>query len=297
MHQDPYLFVVGTGRTGSKIYTHIVNSSPRFHLSRELKFKRLLQPDVLGLWTANGSPTGGRSAEDFVEALLAGDVQGDFWQALDGEGRKLFEEGLLEKFERANAIEAPDLLHWFLDLDAQLHGKEVGGAKFPVHLKYADELRDWFPRSLVLHLTRDPRAATSSHMEAQLSRVRDLSPLPVPGPVGRTALLGHKIYEYHLAADLHRQNEGEDWYELVRFEDLVRSPRETIEGLCDFVGMEFQEEMLKPPMVASSYEDGERGVGFDESALTRWREHLPSSHRWLIEVSTGSAARVLGYSL
>lgn len=293
---DCHLFIIGTGRTGSKVYLHIFDSSERFHLSHELKFKRLFQPDVLGLWASYGSPEGGRGAEDFVRDLLTGEIKGRFWQSLSQKERSIFEASILDRFEQVEDVAPPDLLHWFLNIDAKLHGKEVGGAKFPVHLKYADELRGWFPNSRIIHLTRDPRAATSSHIRAQLSRMRELSPLPVPGPVGRTALLGHKIYEYRLAADFHRKNLREDWYKLVRFEDLVRRPQETIEGVCDFVGMEFHEEMLKPPMVDSSYEEGERGVGFDEGALERWKEHLPSSQRWLIETSTGGAARTLGYA-
>jgi hypothetical protein len=65
--------------------------------------------------------------------------------------------------------------------------------------------------------------------------------------------------------------------------------------VCDFVGIEFQPNMLDQVVHNSSYLPKQARSGIDPSAAERWRKYLPAlSERWLIALCHREMAR-LGY--
>lgn len=294
--QQP-VFIIGTGRTGSKIYLHALRQSRSLHVSHEMKVLRPFQPDLASLLPGYLPLDDGDSVREFANELFNGQLKGRFYQEQSNDARGKFVEETVSRLPSHGCPDLPQVVETLLRIDARLHEKERFGAKFPVHLRYVSKLEEWFPSAKLVHLTRDPRAATASHLKAQAERVSELSPVKVPNAVSKPLLLVQKAYDYHLAARLHRRKEGEDHYDLFRFEDLIRRPEETLRRLCGFVGVEFQEEMLSPPMVASSYGGGRRGEGFDEATLERWREHLSPLAQKIVEVTCRRPARTLGYAI
>jgi hypothetical protein len=85
-----------------------------------------------------------------------------------------------------------------------------------------------------------------------------------------------------------------DRYLVVRFEDLVASPRQEIERICRFLGVEFEEQLLDRVVVSHGQALG--AAGFDADAATRWRRQLrPSTARWF-NAWLGRSMRAVGYS-
>jgi hypothetical protein len=59
----------------------------------------------------------------------------------------------------------------------------------------------------------------------------------------------------------------------ARFEDLVNSPQEMVQKICDFCGLNFQPGMLNVPQVGSSNRmDRPDKMGIDSSIPGRWRQ-------------------------
>jgi hypothetical protein len=88
------------------------------------------------------------------------------------------------------------------------------------------------------------------------------------------------------AARLHARYEEllQDRYCLVRFEDLIGDPEEQIQRVTAFLDVPFKPEMLEDiSIVGSSYRSQRviSGVGFDQRATERWREHItPPAMAW-----------------
>ncbi len=101
---------------------------------------------------------------------------------------------------------------------------------------------DCFDGALYIHLLRHPFGMIRSFEEAKLEQVF----FRYEHPFSRRELAEliwlvsqQNIREFLSEVPARRQ------YQL-RFEELVSRPVETLEGLCDFLGLEFQEEMAEP---------------------------------------------------
>ena len=71
-----------------------------------------------------------------------------------------------------------------------------------------------------------------------------------------------------------------DKYYLMKFEDLVRHPETNIRSLCEFLGVDFQPEMLEQEVVSSGFQVGH--TGFDAGATVRWKKQIdPAAKAWL----------------
>lgn len=96
---------------------------------------------------------------------------------------------------------------------------------------------------------------------------------------------------------LRRRFPADDWL-MVRYEDLVATPSDTLQRVCTFLGVEFEPEMLayrSRPSVAIGgnrmrYERTEHIVLDDE-----WRTALTRGDRLRFAVTGGVLNRLQGY--
>ena len=86
-------------------------------------------------------------------------------------------------------------------------------------------------------------------------------------------------------------------YYLCKFEDLVNDPEAQLHRLCDFLEIDFKDQMLELSLQNSSLVPRHQAKGIDASAAERWRGKVsPLTSKW---VSFWSKKRLLelGYSL
>ena len=181
----------------------------------------------------------------------------------------------------------------FLRTYADFMGRPVMGEKTPAHLGYVDMLLEWFPGGKVVHIVRDPRAVYVS--DCRRRRQRPTAPyswlmrLPLLFPatiVVQTTLAWNSAARRH--RDLERRHPTS--YRMIRFEDLVRAPEETLPGLFDFLGVALPAGVTDVSVVSRGFMLGEAGL--DAGAADRWREH--TSTRWPEIVPSCSGARCGG---
>ena len=141
-------------------------------------------------------------------------------------------------------------------------------------LRHAELL---FDGARYVHLVRHPRATIDSYLEAKMDRVYDF-PFPPEEQAELVWLLGHrKVLSFLSAVPAERQHR-------LHFEDLVKAPREAMEGLCAFLGLELEEAMLAPyegRRMTDGLHAGTRMMGdpkfhqhqgIDAAVADRWRE-------------------------
>jgi thioesterase domain-containing protein len=99
-----------------------------------------------------------------------------------------------------------------------------------------------FEEPLYIHLLRQPFGMIASFEKAHLEQVFFRHPHPFPSR--RLAELIWTVSHQNIRAHLERVPPGRRHF--VRFEDLVRDPRPTLERLCAFLGVWFDPGMLDP---------------------------------------------------
>lgn len=176
-------------------------------------------------------------------------------------------------------------------------GKPIMGEKTPAHVRYVDELLEWFPAGRVVHMLRDPRAIYVSELRRRRSEA-----LSAPYRVLRAVppLLTLFVALQTTAAWLESVRHLEryrrrypDRYLAVRFEDLVASPDREIERICTFIGIEPEPAMFQQVVVSRGHALGE--AGFDAGAADRWRSAIGPLGRHWFGAWLGAPMRRLGY--
>jgi len=138
----------------------------------------------------------------------------------------------------------------------------------------------------VLHIVRNPPAFV-------YSMVKRL-------PSGDSVKTSRRLYEASrqsvkwsienaLISTVARNHLDESSYQLVRYEDLASAPAATFQGLCRFIGCEFEEgaianfrEGSKHTIAGNPMRYEARGIALDE----KWKTLLPSSLRRVSETLT-----------
>lgn len=159
-----------------------------------------------------------------------------------------------------------------------------------------------FENALYIHLLRHPRGMIRSFEEAKLDQIffRYAHPFSRRELAELIWTISHQnILEFLEAVPIGRQHQ-------LKFEDLVSRPRESLEQLCNFLGVELHPDMLQP------YKDGVQRMtdgihaesrmlgdvkfhshkGIEASVAERWKEDADPDN--LAEETQAVAAR-LGY--
>ena len=85
-----------------------------------------------------------------------------------------------------------------------------------------------------------------------------------------------------------------DSYRLVQFEELVSDPQSGIPALCQWMGVEYQEQMMAQNVVSEGFQSGT--AGFDAQASRRWEKHIDSWARKWIEFRFRKELAEVGYA-
>lgn len=301
MSKLSHIFIVGLSRTGTTLTRESLNSSDQVGIGGESMFFGDMR--VLGLVRREGyrdkfARVGDLATDDgakrIVEYIYGIDPRYFWGKVASRVDRDEFTRCLLatDRSERA-----------LLDLAMSYHAgdKPIRGEKTPAHLYAVPTLLEWFPKARVIHCFRDPRAVYISNKRKyenrQLTRLSAMA--------RRTDLL----YEFYASLDvalawrrairLHRayRQRYPGQYYMSKFEDLLLEPRESLEKLCRFLEVPFQESMLQQLVLNSSFLPKRQRAGFDTSAINRWRQYLhPVINRWFA-LWCGHRLVEFGYSI
>lgn len=144
----------------------------------------------------------------------------------------LNEANVRERFARQEPTYR-SLLKAAMEEFAAAHGKARCGEKTPLHLQDVDTILKWFPEARVVGIVRDGRDVVLSLLEMPWTvdkRVRSVA--------WRWAKLLRLTRKWESAFP--------EKFLLVRYEDLLLAPVETMRKVDAFVGEAFEQEQLDP---------------------------------------------------
>lgn len=178
------------------------------------------------------------------------------------------------------------LFSLFLGQYAERRSKRIWGTQAGWLEKHAEDLFHEYPETRVIHLIRDPRdrfAAVKHHWPSGLG--------------GAGAATAKWIRSASLGQRNQRRYAGR--YLVVRFEDLVIEPEQTVKEVCQFLGLDFDSSMLS----AVKRRGGGRHVA-DSRPLAQalsseyigiFRDRLDYQELAFLQKKTGRLARAYGY--
>ena len=304
VERSGYLFIVGLGRTGTTLTRNILNCSDAIGLAGEAKFfssapywfilHNIGHRQLFSKIGDISTETGARKVVDFLYDRTR--RKSNFWD---------FSKQNFDHQEFLNGFLATDRTERaLLDLTMGYYakGKPIRGEKTPANLYDVPTLKEWFPIAKIIHTFRDPRAIYVSRRKK-----KERWTLPRLNQIIRKSGFIFELYagfrivmDWQQAIGLHHQYEEAypDSYYLSKYEDLIRDPQSALRNLCNFLEIDFMEEMLQPTFTNSSVVPRDRFQGgFDTSAIDRWRKHIhPLINRW-ITLCCKKELLELGYSL
>jgi hypothetical protein len=160
---------------------------------------------------------------------------------------------------------------------------------------YAAEVLDWFPEARFVHVVRDPRdnfASLKSGWEARYRRHNDSIERLLQSMLDR-GLLGMRMARANL------ERFGPDRYRVLRYEDLVAEPRRVMADLAEFLGIRWDDGLLRPtcagrPWPGNNFE-GLRFEGPSAVNAGRWRQRIDPREAALLEFHFDGVMRAWGY--
>ena len=229
------------------------------------------------------------AVDKLMKRLYSDDYDGQHWAPIK---RDIDREMLREELSKdPSGIKA--LLRAIMVVHARKKGKPRIGAKFPLHYSYAHKLLEWFPDCQLIHTTRNPKAVYASQSAKYITPELGFA----TRLYSRVQQFAHINIQIAWTASLHRKLCVLPNYRLVRYEDVVLEPEETLRSLCDFIGISLTDKMLSPHQFNSSFQEvGNDRRGIDKSSLERWRTTISPATAFIIDAGHRRANRMFGYN-
>lgn len=218
LQADPVV-VVGVGRSGTSLVQAMLHAHPEVSFLPETHFfRRYVGPVLSRAWLRLQGPA------HFAQRLRS-DQQF---------GRAGFDPSeVLAPFQSGNELFRSHRAYRRL---LALHGRreevQVVGDKDPRLIDYLPELERRVPRVRVVHVIRDPRDVLVSRRKAAWSRDR----------TDASHVLAYRA-QMRRGRTTGRRCLGERYLE-VRYEDVLREPRETLSRVCEHLGVQYQPAMM-----------------------------------------------------
>lgn len=287
MAQPSHSFIVGSFRSGTTLMRHILNSSQDIAICGETHFLGDLFGQKYGFrykFAKIGNIATDDGAAKVVDYIYNLRVS-NFWDWIQKNvAREEFLSRLLESDRTDRALF--DLVMAFY---ANANGKSVRGEKTPFHIYYVPTLLEWFPQAKIVHIFRDPRAILASKKKKTFKRKRlslGYRILRQLGPLFDAYLSLNVLIHWLHIVQLHNQYQQlyPDNYYFLKYEDLIRDPKISLEKLCAFLEINFSAAMLQQTVVNSGFVLRDDQVqDFDVSAIDRWRKYLhPVINYWFV---------------
>jgi hypothetical protein len=204
--------------------------------------------------------------------------------------RRVF--GRLKESDRSLAT----IFRVLLEEITKFNGRRRCCVSFPVHVYYLPTLMDWWPDAKFIFLTRDPRAIAISKTNDPGGTAIYNQRWPYLRYVIRKLMVGFVAIQYIQASRAHATVSQRPNYLLVRYEDMVLDPVDTMRRVCAFAGLEFTDEMLEqtPDRAQRSSISGELRLKADPKAASTWRQVITPFERAVITALTRESMKRFG---
>lgn len=248
-----------------------------------------------------GDMSNDRNVYKLVDHLYATDINRTFWNQVRSRELDISKQLMLERFLKSDRSERSlydALMRTTAEvrLGYQADKHVIAGDKMPGNLYYVPTLINWFPDAKVIHMFRDPRAILASERKRLMDNHGPGLILKRIRPIYSIVVVLYVTLTWLYAIRLHRIYSARypDNYCLCKYEDLIENPNGNIKRLCEYLGIGFDNRMLTPERMDSSF-DRTGCTGFDQAAVHRWKLQLKPWMKVWLSVCGGRCMKQFGY--
>jgi len=130
-----------------------------------------------------------------------------------------------------------DVVEWLFSTYAQQRQKTHWGEKTPAHVMYIKQIKRMFPECTIIYMSRDPRAIISSYLRYSRSKARTTSDFWMCDTIEAA------VAQYVKYTDPALANESQ--ITIVKYEDLVNEPKQTLDRVLALLDLPYESGMLK----------------------------------------------------
>jgi Sulfotransferase family len=270
------VFVLGCGRSGTKLLYHMLLSSGSFAVyhSESNAF------NLLGLRFGNLRHRRNR------QKLL------DLWFKSmlfkrSGLTREEIEPRILNDCKNAG-----DFLRIVMETIARTQGVERWAESTPLHTLYLPLIKKLIPDAQIIHIIRDGRDVAVS-----LNKIKWITPFP--WDKHRTLIVAGIFWKWIVSKGRkYGRTMSQDYLE-VHYEDLVNKPQETLAQLATFIGQDLDYDHIRQVSLGSLQNPNSSFRGDDiqmaASPVGRWRQLVTPAELFQLESVTGGLLEKVGY--
>jgi hypothetical protein len=263
---NPFVFIVGCPRSGTTLLQRIVGAHPDVVVCDETFWVVYYYKKRLGL-----TP----------EGLVTPELAGRLFEYYKFYRMKLGHDEVA-RLARPGQPYA-EFVTGLFDLHAEVRGKPLVGDKTPDYVRNLPTLHALWPQARFVHLIRDGRdvALSAINWKRKAARLAGLYSTWGEHPVTTAALW----WEWHVR--LGRQAGvalGPGRYLEVRYEALVARPAQECARLCAFLGLPYDDAMLR-------FHEGRCHGDSGLDAKTAWQPITPGLRDWRTQLAAADAER------
>lgn len=288
-------FVVGNSRSGTTMMGRILGMHSDIFTFHELHFFEQL-------WSPNDidKTIDYKQSEELFAKLLC--IEREGYLSGCGVNQKYFPEvkSILEKSGQKQFMKS-DIFELFLRNEARKHDKHIACDQTPRNLFYVKEILQLYPEAKIIYMVRDPRDVMLSQKNKWKRRFKGAKNIPL-----KESLRAWVNYHPITISKLWNAsvNNMKGFYDhpsvkTILFEELLDDSVNTIESLCTFLEIDYEEEMLNVPQVGSSVgHDNPSKFGIDKSRTKGYSQGgLTKTELYLCEKITKNNMQLYGYNL
>tara|TARA_B110000444_G_scaffold251424_1_gene279264 strand:- start:243 stop:1256 length:1014 start_codon:yes stop_codon:yes gene_type:complete len=285
------IFIVGSSRSGTTMMGRILGNHSSIFTFKELHFFGTI-------WT-NKSESNLNMAQqvDLLSRLLCIEKNGLF--ILDNiSDFNVRASTMLANKDVSNPLSIYELFLAEITLDNKCF---ISCEQTPKNMYYLNEILLYFPNAKVINMVRDQRDVLLSQKNKWKRRFLGASKTPfleaIRSYINYHPILSAKIWNSSLEYTATFTNNSR--VRVVRFEGLLVEPIRIIKELCHFLEIDFNQEMLKVPVIGSStHQDIKSKFYIDVSKKGKWKDGgLNSAEIYLSQLVTNKMMRKFKYDV
>jgi hypothetical protein len=291
-------------KTGTKLVKNILENSTKnnFKITSEIHFLghlvNLIRPGLRHEIQKIGSRFDDDTIKKFVAYLFQNDKSSpnySYLHQLRSGHLKINKDDLIKRMLKSDRSDK-EIYKILLTSHVKDNDKVILGEKAPPNLWHVPKLIEWFPNAKIIHTFRDPRAILTSQWIKKTESPVEYYLFKASSPMYTYMIVLHITFAWRYAVFLHKRYQRLYFknYALIKFEDIIRDPPNSIKRLCRFLEIEFDDKMLNPRQYGSSYSKRITS-GFNIATLNRWENYLQPWMRKFVTLLTKKYLKEFGY--